>query len=242
MKTFTLFISLLSSIFGATAAEKTAQMDSKTKETMAKINKVAGITDKVKSIQTVTQNGKMLIPAMQMKGEVKVVTKADKIYVESRMASMVEKQAVTGDKGWGHSMATGIRNLTPQEIGTLQGDTMKYMFAQEKFYDTIKLEGNENFAGKDCIKIILTKAGMKPSIQYFDAKTYMPVGEIQIIASPMGEMKAEIVIKEIERHKLGFLFPKALEQTVGPMKMNLIIESIEVDKEIDDKLFEKPTN
>ena len=238
MKKLTLIIALFALVTSSFAEDKTAQMDVETKATMDKIAKVIGISNKVKAIKTVQQKGKMLIPAMQMKGDIFVKTKGEKIYVESRMANMVEKQAVVGNKGWASSMATGIRNLSPEEIGTLQGDTVKYMFAQEKFYDSIKLEGNETFAGKDCIKLVLNKAGMKPSIQYYDSKTYMPVGEIQVIASPMGEMKAEIVIKEIERHKLGFLFPKSIEQTMGPMKMNLIIESIEVDKEIDDKLFE----
>jgi hypothetical protein len=241
MKKLTLFFTIISLMLSTTAQDKTAEMNAETKAVMDKINKVLGITDKIKSLKTVQQKGKMSIPAMQLKGDIFVKTKGDKIYVESRMANMVEKQAVIGDKGWANSMATGIRDLTPQEVGTLQGDTVKYMFAQEKFYDSINLEGKETFAGKECFKIVLKKAGMKPSVQYFDTKTHMPVGEIQVIASPMGEMKAIIVIKEIEKHKAGFLFPKLLEQTMGPMKMNLIIESIELDKEIDDKLFEKPT-
>lgn len=240
MQKLTMFLIMFGLCWGSFAAEKAATMNDKTKSFMAKVNKVIGITDEIKSIKSMNQKGKMSLPAMQLQGDIIVKTKGDKIYVESRMANMVEKQAVVGDKGWANSMATGIRDLTPQEIATLQGDTLKYMFAQEKFYEEIKLEGKETFAGKNCFKLVLSKSGMKPSVQYFDSKTYMPVGEIQVIASPMGEMKAEIVIKKMKKHKLGFLYPALLEQTMGPMKMNLTIESIEVNKEIPDSLFEKP--
>ena len=240
MKKTTIFLALFCLMLSSIAEEKTATMDDKTKVIMAKINKAMGITDKVKAIKTMQQKGKMSLPTMQMQGDIIVKTKGDKVYVESRMANMIEKQAVSGDKGWANSMTTGTRELTPEEIATLQGDALKYMFAQEKFYDSITFEGNETFAGKDCIKIVLAKDGMKPSIQYFDAKTYMPVGEIEVIASPMGEMKVEIVTKKIEKHKLGFMYQALLEQTMGPMKINLTIESIEVNKEIPDSLFEKP--
>jgi len=229
--------SLLSMIH---AESKTAMMNSETKEVFAKITKALNITPKVLEIKSMTQVGKILMPAMKIQGLVSVKTKGDKILIESKMAGMVETQAIDGDKGWASSMSTGVRELSVAEVLTLQGDSLKYIFNQEAFYDTIKLEGKEIFNKQECLKIVFTKEGLDPSIQYFDPKTFLPIGEIQVLASPMGKMTATIIVQKLVKHELGFLYPKNIEQSIGPMKMTITIDSFKMNIPLSDDIFKKP--
>lgn len=222
------------------AEQKKAKMSPEVIELMAKIGKASGVGENVKKIKTMTQKATMTIMGMNISGKIEIKAKGDKMHLETKMANMVETQILDGDKGWAESMTTGIRKLSTAEMLTLQGDTLKYMFNQEDFFDEIQLAGKVQFNGEECYKFIYIKEGLKPTKNYFSVKTLLPVGEEQVINSPMGEMPTTVIIKKLVKHDLGFLYPTQIEQSMGAMKMKLSIDSFLVNEKIDDSIFEKP--
>ncbi|MCM8536742.1 MAG: hypothetical protein NE334_12460 [Lentisphaeraceae bacterium] len=223
-----------------TAEQKKAKMTPEAVELMAKIGKASGVGENVKKIKTMTQKATMTVLGMNITGKIAIMAKGDKMHIETKMASMVETQILDGEEGWAESMTTGIRKLSTAELLTLQGDSLKYMFNQEDFFDEIQLAGKEQFNGEECYKFIYIKEGLKPTQNFFSVKTLLPVGEKQVIASPMGEMPTTVTIKKLVKHELGFLYPSQIEQSMGAMKMKLSIDSFSINDNIDDAIFEKP--
>ena len=228
-------------ILNLSATESKAKVDKKTESVLIKINKAMGYDlDKVKKIKSFEQKGTVGIPAMQMQGTAKTISNGDKYFIKTNMAGLEETVVINGDKGWNNSLMSGLRELSLKEVFSSKLDTLFFKINVETFCDEIKFEGIEKFNNKDCLKLSFHKEGCESFYRFYDSKNFLSEGMTLVIETPQGSIPATVTTKELERHKEGFIFSKVSEITAGPMKMQLIVKSLEVNKEIDDKLFEKP--
>ena len=133
-----------------------------------------------------------------------------------------------------------LRMLEGAEKLNLISETLPYAFSPEKFYDSIELLGKENYNNAECFKLKSSKKGMDPVIEYIDVKTYLSHGEVRVIPSPMGKMKATTVYKDYKKHESGFKYPASMTQSMGPVKIEVNMLSIKLDESIDDKIFQTP--
>ena len=221
------------------SASKIAIMKDDVKAIMKKAGEAINV-DSVKDAKTMVQKAKISIPNMGIEGNITIQLKDDKIRIESQTANMNEVNGFDGKGAWSQNLAMGLRILEGAEKLNLISETLPYAFTPEKFYDSIELEGKETFNDVECYKIKSSKKGMDPVYEYIDAKTYLSLGEVRVIPSPMGKMKATSFYKNYKKHEKGFLYPSLLVQSMGPVQIEVKMISIKLNEPLDDKIFNTP--
>ena len=177
---------------------------------------------------------------MGINGTITVQLKGDKIRIESETANINEVNGYDGKTAWSNNISMGLRVLQGAEKLNLISETLPFAFSPEKFYDKIELEGKENFNDVECYKIKSSKEGMDPVTEYIDAKTFLSQGEVRTIPSPMGKMKATTVYKGYKMHESGFKYPAKMIQSMGPVKLEVQMQSISLNAPVEDKVFNPP--
>lgn len=221
------------------SAGKTAEMSDEVKTIIKKAGEAIN-SDSLKKAKTVIQKAKVSIPNMGLEGSITVHLKDEKIRIESQTANINEVNGFDGKGAWSQNLSMGLRMLEGAEKLNLISETLPYAFSPEKFYDSIELLGKENYNNAECFKLKSSKKGMDPVIEYIDVKTYLSHGEVRVIPSPMGKMKATTVYKDYKKHESGFKYPASMTQSMGPVKIEVNMLSIKLDESIDDKIFQTP--
>lgn len=99
-----------------------------------------------------------------------------------------------------------------------------------------ELKGIESIDGINTYAVEITKPSGGKAIYYYDIETGLKLRTSAIIQSPQGEIVQDTDLadyKEVE----GVKFPFSLTLPMGPMKMNAVAESIEVNTGIQDSEF-----
>lgn len=99
-----------------------------------------------------------------------------------------------------------------------------------------ELAGKENINGKDNYKIILTLPNKETWTHYFDVETGLMTRFTTKVNSPQGSFTQNIDYSDY-REIEGLKFPFKIFQQTGPRSIEMNVESIEINKGIDDKEF-----
>ncbi len=97
------------------------------------------------------------------------------------------------------------------------------------------LKGIEKIEGKDCNKIEYSIGDAKWT-EYFDAATGLKVRSVETRKSPNGEIMATIDYADYKETD-GVKFPAIIKQNMGQVQIELKLDSVKINKGVDDKLF-----
>lgn len=158
-----------------------------------------------------------------------------------------------GEIGW----QTNFMNMKAEKMEAEDSEILRSQFEdfpdaflkyKEKGYK-LELQGSETVEGTDCFKMKLTK---KPyvidgkeeenaTIYFFDKESYVPI--VTKTLAPKGPAKgkySETVLSDYQEVN-GVMLPFSLQQKFdGQVMANIEIEKIEVNIDIDDKVFVFP--
>jgi zinc protease len=100
-----------------------------------------------------------------------------------------------------------------------------------------ELKGVETIEGKDAYKLVFTLPYGKEWIHYFDSETGLKVREVQTIDTPQGSFTQTVDMKNYKEVD-GMKFAHTVIQSMGPQKVELNVESIEINTGLKDSVFE----
>ncbi len=197
------------------------------------INAIGGL-EAIQDIEDVTTSATASIQGM----EFNMVTKQkapNKLLVETMMGhNVVSKQVFNGEKG---------KVTSPMGEQELEGEMLEQMkegsviIAETNFLNegfTIELQGVETIDNRECYKLIVTRPSGNESTAYYGVADGLKYREVS--STPQGNMVTNMkAYEEVD----GYMFPKAISQSVGPQTFEVTINSIEINTGLGDELFEE---
>ena len=216
-------------------------------EILSQNYKAMGGKDKIAAMKTVKLKGNLDI-GPDMKAPFTIYLKdGNKMRFEMEVQGMKLIQALEGDSGWFINPFGGKTEPERMPAETIkeakdQADFTGALFNYKEKGNTISFLGKEDMEGTDTYKLMVTKKSGDVSYFYLDATSYLELKQTS---------KRKMQDKEVEGAHLssnyksvdGLMFPFSMEErgsddaSQGQM-MN--IESIEVNKGIDESLFKMP--
>jgi outer membrane lipoprotein-sorting protein len=165
----------------------------------------------------------------------------------------IVQPAFDGKTGW----QTNFMTMAAEKMEAEDNELMKqqsedfpdaFLRYKEKGY-SMALEGEESIEGTDCFKIKLTK---KPVMidgkeednivyYYFEKENYVPILTKSVVPKGPGKgMTSETFFSDYQEVN-GLLFPFTMEQKFsGQTQATINVEKIEINPDIDDKVFAFP--
>ncbi len=191
-----------------------------------------GGKEALKGVKDWSQNGTATVQGMELSTKT-VQTDKNQVLVEMSMnGQTLSKQIFDGERG---------KVVSPMGEQELEGEMLKemkegtYLFP-ELIYLTeayqLELAGTEIIDGQNCYKLVVAKPSGSVSSIYYKLSDGLKFREIT--SSPSGSTIASYLEwTEVE----GVLFPKKINQSMGPQSIDILIESIELNQEPDDSIF-----
>lgn len=191
-----------------------------------------GGADKLKAIKDMALQASMKIQGMEL--SLNTFHKApNMVKVETLMGpNVIGKQVYNGEVG------IMVAQGQEQKLEGAKLEEMKteaIMFPELDYAGlgyTLELTGKEKVDGKDAYKMTITSPTGKATTAYFNTASGLKVK--QVTTSPMGNSTTTFAdYKEID----GVKFPMAMTQSVGPQLVDIAVNSIEINKGIEDSVF-----
>ena len=143
----------------------------------------------------------------------------------------------------GTSMQMGMAGPTTEKI---EGDAVAETKTQAVICDElaylgndyrIKLMGTEKVEGEDCYAVAVTDPSGEAFTEYYSMNTGLKLQSVSTMDAQNG--KVTVTAKLSDYKTVGGLkFPYKIVRSVGPQSMNLEVKTVEVNKGIDDSVFE----
>jgi hypothetical protein len=152
-----------------------------------------------------------------------------------------------GEVVQGFDGTTGYAIQPGQGAMVLSGDMLEQSKDQADFfselpdlsrYSAVETLSLEDFEGRKCYKVKLTKVKGGDVIQYFDAETGLAAGAIRTNESPMGKMEVVVVMSDY-KDQGGVKMPSKVVQKTMQGDVVLTFTSYEWDK-VDPAIFNLP--
>lgn len=238
MKNITAFFSFLLLVYGSIA-------QSQSLDDILKKHFTAMGQDNLLKINTQKLTGKLIqsgieIPFIQM------AKRPDKVRVEGTFQGLTFIQTFNGKEGWNINPFTGVTE--PQPFSEDELKSMRYQSDmdgmlwnwKEKGY-TVTFDGNEDMEGTSCFKIkLLTKEG-DAFTYYIDSDSYVMIRSNTKIKVMGNETEADTYYANYMQVE-GIAVPGKIETKMKEqLVMTLVIDKVELNTELADSLFEKPT-
>ena len=195
--------------------------------------KAIGGKDKLLTIKDVTS--KMGMEMQGMKIEIINKQKApNKMKVETLMGgNVLSTQVCNGEKAMVKS-PNGNQELTGAQLEEmLVQSTMNAELYLEKNGIKAELKGSEDINGQPAWKVQMTLPSGKKTVDFYDQKSGLKVKSV----AEQGQMSVTSLYSDY-RPVEGVLFPFKLKQSAGPQSFDIVVSSVEVNKGIDDAVFE----
>lgn len=211
-----------------------------------------GGKDALSAVKSVKMTGTAKAQGMEFP-----VTMYSKLPGKQRMDLVFQGQEITqmafdGETGWGMNFMTMQAEKWDQEQTNIAKSAMDFLDPFLGYADkgyVISLEGEEEVESTPCFKIKLTR---KPiaidgkevenfSYYFFDKESFAIIMQQEFAKTgPMKGMATETYLSDYEEAG-GIYFPHAITQKVnGQVAADIAFSSIEVNAEIDDKVFAFP--
>ena len=233
-------LSFVLSAFLLSAVNITAQ---DLKEILDNHFEVIGI-DEVLETNTVVATGK----AVQMGTEFPMVLyqkRPGKVRMEAEIQGTKLVQAYNGENGWAIIPWTG--SMEPQDMTEEQEKSVKQMgemdgdlYNWEDKGHTLTFEGEEEMEGTPAYKLRLVKEDGDVFTYYLDADNFVILRVDSKIDVQGTEVEASSYYSNFKPVQ-GMIMPHSIESKVNDqVQSQIVIDSYEIDSEIDDSMFEKP--
>jgi len=199
---------------------------------------------KLSTVQSVIVKGKLNQGGMEIPFTM-YQKRPQRLRTEGTFQGMTVLSVYDGEKGWSLNPFTG--NTEPQEMPVDQIDQVKdqaeidgYFFNYEQKGYKLELLPDEQIEDKTMHVIKVTKQNNEVVTNYLDAETFF-------ISKSRVHMKIQGVDTEIESYYSNFkpveeiIYPFSIENKMnGQTMMQLIMDTVEFNKEVSDSLFSLP--
>jgi predicted Zn-dependent peptidase len=170
------------------------------------------------------------------------VTQQRKAPNKSRMvmqAMGMEVMNLTSDGNKAAMAQMGNRQeITGKDLDAAK--TMNTLFA-ELYYDQLgvkrNLTGIESLSGKDAYKVELTLPGGTKIMEFYDVASKLKVKQTSSQETPDGPVTQSSEFTDYKEVN-GVKFPHTITLMIGPQEIKMMVQSIEVNKNLPDSLFE----
>jgi hypothetical protein len=187
----------------------------------------------------IVQNG-VEIPFIQ------VAKRPDKVRIEGTFQALTFIQTFNGKEGWSLNPFMGVTEPQPLTEDALK--SMKYQADmdgmlwnwKEKGY-TLSLEGKEDMEGTSCYKIKLETKDGDSFTYYIDSDSYIMIRLNTKIKVMGNETEADTYFSNYMQVE-GLAVPGKSETKMnGQVTMTMVVDKVELNIDLADSLFEKPT-
>lgn len=201
--------------------------------------------DNLLKVNTQKVTGKMIQSGLEIPF-VQYAKRPGKVRVEATLQGMTLIQTYNGTEGWVINPFAGV--TTPQPMTEDQLKSMKYQADSdgmlwnwaEKGYK-VTLEGQEDMEGTSCYKIKLVTEPGDIFTFWIDADTYILLRQNAKIMVMGNETENDTYFSNYTMLD-GIAMPgKAETKMQGQLLMTLIFEKMELNQELEDTLFDKPS-
>ncbi|MCF8414036.1 MAG: insulinase family protein [Melioribacteraceae bacterium] len=201
------------------------------------INAIGG-RDAVSKVNDLTMEMKGTVQGMEV--TVKISRKAPNKYyfnLDVGGGMMTQIQKFDGEEALMSGMGQN-KKLEGDDLESMKTSSIVNAFLDFASYGiTPELVGMETVAGKNAYKVVLNLPNGKKSTEYYDAETGFKVKEIQVTSSPQGDQTISVEYSDYKEVD-GVMYAHTIAQQVGPMNINMTVSNIEVNKGLEDALFE----
>lgn len=195
----------------------------------------------VKDIKTVSK-GSLSVQGQEIPLTITEMKKApNKLVTEvSAMGNVVQKTVFDGAKGY--NMQQGQKmDMNADQIKQQKQDADLYIdLHPDKYGITRTLDGMDKVDGKDAYVLIAKDADGKKTKEYYDASTGLLIKSVSTEETPQG---AITVTSEYSDYREvngsgSYKVPHKVTQSFGPQTISAEIETVEVNKGIDNTVFQ----
>ncbi len=149
--------------------------------------------------------------------------------------NMMQKQSFNGEKGKIKGFQ-GEKEITGEDLEELK---ISAVFNQELKYNELgiklSIDGVEKIEGEDAYKVIVLMPNDKKTIDFYSLATGLKIQSRETIVTPQGEFVQTQSFSDY-REVNGIKFPFLMKAS-GIQNMELITESVEINIEIKDEIF-----
>ena len=201
--------------------------------------------DKLLKVNTQKATGKIIqngveIPFTQL------AKRPDKVRVEGTFQALTFVQTYNGKEGWSVNPFAGVTDPQPMTEDALK--SMKYQSDidgmlwnwKEKGY-TVTLDGKEDMEGTSCYKIKLITKDDDSFVFYIDSDSYIMIRSNTKIKVMGNESESDTYYSNYIQVE-GLAIPGKIETKMnGQVAATIVIDKVELNIDLADSLFEKPT-
>jgi hypothetical protein len=149
------------------------------------------------------------------------------------------------DSGWSINPLAGINTATNMpatqvKLGDLQLDAAGPLFNYAAKGSKATLFGKENLNGAVSYKLQLTTANAIEINFFIDSATYYILKEVTKMNADGHDIEITTVFSDYKKTGDGFVIPFSQEVTLPGLTFTIRSKSVEINKEIDPGIFEKP--
>ncbi len=201
--------------------------------------------DSLLKVNTQKLTGKMIqtgieIPFIQM------AKRPGKVRVEGTFQDLTFIQTFNGTEGWSLNPFMGVTDPQPMSEDDIKGmryqgdmDGMLWNW-KDKGY-TVTLEGKEDMEGTSCYKIKLETKEGDTFTYYIDSDSYTMLRTNTKMKVMGNEMESDTYYSNYMMVG-GIAVPGKIETKVkDQLVMTLVVDKVEMNTDLDDALFEKPS-
>jgi len=194
-------------------------------------------------VMTVRSEGKAVQMGMEMPF-IQIQKRPDKMYLEIDIQGMKMTQSFNGERGWAVEpwMSNEPRELTGPELkyvrqtANIDSDLVNW---QEKGYQ-LEYMGHEPLEGRQAYRLRLQRAEDETYEYYLDSETYL-ISKMVVQTNYEGNIVEGETILGDYRSIGGISVPFRTEVRYGGQTlMTNVIDKVEFDVAIDDKVFSRP--
>lgn len=195
--------------------------------------KAIGGKDKLLKVNDITTKMGMTMQGMN----IEIISKQkapDKMCVETLMGgNVLSKQVCNGVKAMAKSQMGNEELDGPDLKDMIVQSTMNAELYLDKMGITSELKGSEDVDGNPAWKVQINLPSGKNMVDFYDQKSGLKVKSV----AQQGQVSVTTLYSDY-RPVEGVLFPFKLKQSAGPQSFDIVVSSVEVNKGIDDSVFE----
>lgn len=151
------------------------------------------------------------------------------------MGNTVQKLVVSGIAASMNARGQESQLKGNELAQAISKSSLFYELNPQKVGINTKLDGTEKVDGKDCTKIIYS-IGEAKWTEYFENTTGLKMRSVENRKSPTGDIQVIIDYADYKEFD-GIKLPTTVKQNMGQNIVELKLESVKINKGIDDKIF-----
>ena len=195
-----------------------------------------GGAEKLKAVKDVTTKMKATVQGMQLEAVTKQKA-PNKYFTEMTMGgNVLQKQIFDGTRGSVTAMGQ-TQEITGDDLEDLKLQSV--LFPELRYAElgyTMELVGIEQVNGEDAYRVRITNASGQVHNEYFSVNTRLRLKSQRSQETPMGDVSVETAYDDY-RDVNGILFPFEIRQQAGPQTINMEVQSVEIDTNMSDDVF-----